>query len=54
MRSLSLATYFEIVPRDEDVIGSLNAEHLDPYQRRSHHDGMHAIDTDCIHALQPA
>jgi hypothetical protein len=41
------------VPRYQHIVGSLDPQHLDPDQHGCNYDGMHAIQTDCVHALKP-
>src|SRR5579864_6917296 len=52
-RSLSRSGRSEAVPGYQDVVGSLNPQHLDPNQHRRNYDGMHAVDTPSVHPLQP-
>jgi hypothetical protein len=41
------------MPRDEEVIGTLYAQHLDPHEDRPHHNCVHAVDADTVDALEP-
>jgi hypothetical protein len=52
-RSLSGSGPLQAVPRYQDVVGSLDPQHLDPNQHRCNDDGMHPIDAHRVHALKP-
>jgi hypothetical protein len=42
------------MPSNEEVIGSPNAKHLNPYQSPRNDNCMDAINADRVHALQPS
>src|SRR6266853_241094 len=43
----------QAVPGDEQVICPLNPDHLQSHENGSDHGGMHAVDPDAVHALEP-